>query len=257
MSTVDFKRDDDLGVITFNDQPLNLLSEKLLTSLSAIINGLESEDIRALLFTADEGNFSAGADISMFKDMKRGEASAMLEKFFQFIYRIEGLPYPTMAAVSGLCIGGGFELALSCDFIWAADNAQFAAAEALVGIVPLGGGARMLAQRAGIARAKEVVFSGRFFKPGQLESWNIINRVLPLPDLNDKAVKYMKSLSNGPTMAHGATKKILKAFSDNGRLESDKVLMDVVPPLFESEDLKTGIESLLKEGPGKARFSGR
>jgi len=257
MSLVEFTKDQDLGIVTFNDPPLNLLGVGMLRDLSEVMALIDRENIRGLLLRVEEGNFSAGADAGLFSELDSESAGKLLDDFFQLIYMVECLPYPTMAAVRGMCIGGGFELALCCDFIWSADTARFAAAEALLGIVPLGGGARMLAQRAGTARAKEVVFSGRFFNAETFEKWNVVNRVLPDADLNDKALKYMKLLAEGPTLAHNTTKKILNELESKGSLESDRLLREIVPPLFESEDVKEGVKSFLSRGPGKATFNGR
>ncbi len=180
-----------------------------------------------------------------------------MKTFLDVIYRIEQLPYPTMAAVKGMCIGGGFELALACDYIWASENAQFAAAEVLIGIVPIGGGVQRLTQRTGIARAKEITLGGRFIKPEKLERWNVINRVLPEQELIDKAIKFMKIQSNGPTIAFNTIKKLLREYYDKGLEKSDKLLLDIVPKLFETEDIQIGIESFKKKGPGKAIFKGK
>jgi enoyl-CoA hydratase/carnithine racemase len=127
----------------------------------------------------------------------------------------------------------------------------------LIGIVPLGGGVQRLAQRAGIARAKEITLGGRFQKPEKLEKWNIINRVLPEPELNDKAMKLMKYQINGPTIAFDTIKKLLSEYYNNGLENSDELLIKIVPKLFETEDIKIGIESFKKQGPGKAIFKGK
>ena len=162
-----------------------------------------------------------------------------------------------MAAVKGMCVGGGFELALACDFIWASENAQFAAAEVLIGIVPLGGGAQRLAQRAGLARAKEIALGGRFNKAEKLERYNVINRILPDQELNEKAIKFMKFQTNGPTIAFDTIKQLIRKYYEKGLEESDKLLLNIVPRLFETEDVKIGIESFKKNGPGKAIFKGK
>jgi enoyl-CoA hydratase/carnithine racemase len=189
----------------------------------------------------------------MSEDAVRG----MLQRFLNVIYEIEMLPYPTMAAVKGMCIGEGFEIALACDYIWASENAQFAAAEILIGIVPLDGGAQRLAQRCGIARAKEITLGGRFVKPDALERWNVINRVLPDQELNEKAIKFMKFQSNGPTIALDTIKRLLREYYENGIEKSDELLVNLVPKLFETEDIKIGIESFKKQGPGKALFNAK
>ena len=257
MVKVKFEKEEQLGIITFMDKPLNLIDPAFIEELETLLNNLESQDIRGLLFKVDVGNFSAGANVGLFKNMEEEAVREMLQRFLNLIYQIEKLPYPTMAAIKGMCIGGGFEIALACDYIWASANAQFAAAEVLIGIVPLGGGAQRLAQRCGIARAKEITLGGRFVKPEVLEKWNVINRVLQEQELNEKAIKFMNFQSKGPTIALDTIKRLLRKYYQNGLEDSDKLLIDIVPKLFKTEDVKIGIESFKKQGPGKAIFIGK
>ena len=257
MRKLKFEKVDELAIITFIDKPLNLIDAEFIEELESVLNGDEIKKIRALLFKVDKGNFSAGANVALLLEQDEKSSKDMLKRFFDVIYRVENLPFPTMAAIKGMCIGGGFELALACDYIWASEKSQFAAAEVLVGIVPLGGGAQRLAQRAGITRAKEIALGGRFKNPELLERWNIINRVLPEQDLIEKAVKFMKIQSNGPTIAYDVIKRLLREYYNKGLEESDNLLQEIVPKLFETEDIKIGIESFKKEGPGKAIFKGK
>lgn len=257
MVKVKFEKEDQFGVITFMDKPLNLIDSVFIEELEIILSDLKSKHIRGLLFKVDAGNFSAGANVGLFQSLDEEAVRKMLQRFLDLIYQIEKLPYPTMAAVKGMCIGGGFEIALACDYIWASENAQFAAAEVLIGIVPLGGGAQRLAQRCGIARAKEITLGGRFVKPDVLERWNVINRVLPEQELNEKAINFMKFQSNGPTLALDTIKRLLREYYGNGLEDSDKLLVNIVPKLFNTEDIKIGIESFKKQGPGKAIFKGK
>ena len=257
MIKVRFEKEEQLGIITFMDKPLNLIDTAFIDELKAALDNLEQEEIRALIFKVDIGNFSAGANVALFQDMSEDAVRGMLQRFLDVIYEIEKLPYPTMAAVKGMCIGGGFEIALACDYIWASENAQFAAAEVLIGIVPLGGGSQRLAQRCGIARAKEIALGGRFIKSNALEKWNVVNRVLSEQELNEKAIKFMRFQSNGPTIALDTIKRLLREYYEKGLEKSDELLVNLVPKLFETEDIKIGIESFKKQGPGKAIFKGK
>jgi enoyl-CoA hydratase/carnithine racemase len=257
LTKLKFEKQEGLGIITFIDKPLNLIDSDFIEELESILNGVEIKELRALLFKVDKGNFSAGANVALLIEQDENSARTTIKKFFDVVYKIEQLPFPTMAVVKGMCVGGGFELALACDYIWAGENAQFAAAEILIGIVPLGGGAQRLAQRAGLTRAKEIALGGRFKKPELLERWNIINRVLPEQDLVEKAIKFMRIQSHGPTIAYDVIKKLLREYYNKGLEESDNLLQEIVPKLFETEDIKIGIESFKKNGPGKAIFSGK
>jgi enoyl-CoA hydratase/carnithine racemase len=257
LNKLNFEVDEGLGIITFIDKPFNLIDSEFIEELESIFNGIENQEIRALLFKNDDGNFSAGANVTIFQNQDEDSTRKLIKRFLDAIYRIEKFPFPTMASVKGMCVGGGFELALACDYIWASQNAQFAAAEVLLGIVPLGGGVQRLAQRTGLTRAKEIALGGRFKKPEKLETWNVINRVLPEQELIEKAIKFMKIQSNGPTLAFDTIKKLLCEYYNKSLEESDKLLVKIVPKLFETEDIKIGIESFKKRGPGKAIFKGK
>lgn len=257
MSKLKIEVDNGLGIITFIDNPLNLIDSDFIEELELILNGIETKETRALIFKVDKGNFSAGANVTLLQEQNEKSSIEMIKRFLDIVYKIEELPFPTMAVVKGMCVGGGFELALACDYIWASEKAQFAAAEILIGIVPLGGGVQRLAQRAGMTRAKEIALGGRFKKPEILERWNVINRVLPEQELIVKAIKFMKIQSNGPTIAFDTIKKLMREYYDKGLKESDKLLQDIVPNLFNTEDIKIGIESFKKNGPGKAIFKGK
>ena len=257
MSKATLTIDGSLGLITLCDPPLNLISPELADDLLAVVLSLRQKELRGLIIKS-EGNFSAGANMSLFigKDAKGGRE--ILDKFLVGIIRnIEALPYPTLAVVRGLCLGGGFELALACDLIWASQEAKFGAVEATIGTVPLGAGTRMLAARAGAARAKEMVFEAKIYAADQMEKWNIVNKVVSDGEITEQAFKYMQRIAQGPTLAHEVSKKLNSAFYDGGRSSSDDLLLEIVPPLFETGDFIGGVKSLVENGPGKAKFTAK
>jgi len=114
-----------------------------------------------------------------------------------------------------------------------------------------------MAERAGPARAAEFVMSGGLYDAATLERWNVVNRVVADDELFEKGMKFAHRLANGPTIAHGATKRIVRAFRAGGVEEADRVTPDVFADLFASEDLQNAVDTFLEEGPGKATFEGR
>jgi len=258
MTKVNYEMDGNLAIVKLTAPPLNVLSRDLLVDLEECLKDLETKNVRGLLLCAEGDNFSAGAEVSMFSSLSPVEAQEMFNEFLSAIHTIESLPYPTMAAVHGICIAGGFELALSMDMIWAADNALLGQAEALIGAIPFGGGSQRLAARCGTARAKEIIYTGRFFNSKQMEQFNIVNRVVPAGELFEKAKKFMKNLAdNGPTKAYAAMKDILSQYQNSGIESADRLTVHHSALMFTTEDLKTGIDSFLKEGPGAAKFIGK
>jgi enoyl-CoA hydratase/carnithine racemase len=159
--------------------------------------------------------------------------------------------------VHGLCLTAGLEISLACDMIWATDSARFGLVEAVVGLTPGAGGTQRLAERAGPARAAEFVMSGALYDATTLERWNVINRVVPHEELYEKGMRFAHRLADGPTLAHAATKRIIRGYRAGGVDAADKVTPDQFAGLFASEDLKNAVDSFLKDGPGNATFEGR
>jgi enoyl-CoA hydratase/carnithine racemase len=141
--------------------------------------------------------------------------------------------------------------------IWATESARFGLVEAVVGLTPGAGGTQRMAERAGPARASEFVMSGGLYEATTLERWNVVSRVVPDDQLLEKGMKFAHRLAGGPTIAHGATKRIIRAYRAGGVEEADRVTPDVFAELFTSEDLQNAVETFLEEGPGKATFEGR
>lgn len=258
MKKVSFEMDGTLAVVTLNDPPLNALNRELMDDLEQCIGHLDNEHVRGLLLCANGDNFSAGADVNMFSSLSAKEALEMFSDFISALHRTESLPYPTMAAVQGICIAGGFELALAMDMIWAADTAMLGQAEVMIGAIPFGGGAQRLAARCGTARAKELVYTGRFLPADLMEKYNVVNRVVPADSLMEKARKFMKSLAdNGPTQAFAAVKDILAEYGNGGMASADRLTVQHSARMFTTRDLQTGIETFLKLGPGSISFTGQ
>ena len=157
----------------------------------------------------------------------------------------------------GLCLTAGFELSLACDMIWADESAMFGLVEIVVGLTPLMGGTQRVAERAGPARARELVMSGGLYDAATMERWNVVNRVLPDADLVEKSMRFAERLAAGPTRAHDATKRIVRATLDHGVRGADDRAADIAGPLFDTEDLQRAVKTFLDEGPGKATFEGR
>ncbi len=229
-------------------------------SLSACLDEVEGSDARALVWRAEGEVFTGGADVNVFQqivDAGGDRADLTFEPLLGAVRRLEALPIPTLALVHGLCLTAGLEVALGCDMIWASQSARFGLVEAVVGLTPGAGGTQRMAERAGPARAREFVMSQGLYEAATLERWNVVNRVLPDEELLEKGLRFAQRLATGPTKAHAATKRIVRAYLEGGVDEADRAVPEVVPALFETEDLKRAVQSFLTEGPGKATFEGR
>jgi enoyl-CoA hydratase/carnithine racemase len=257
MPLATFQQDGSLGEIIIDSPPLNLFSGYLLADLSAAFDQAAASDIRALMLRAEGEDFSAGADVSVFTDLEEAEAKALEETVLALIGAIEGLPVPTLALIQGQCYAGALEVCLACDLIWAAEGSRIGQIEALAGGMTYAGGTQRIASRIGAARAAEMVFTAAVMAPETLVSWGLVNRVVSETTLTAEGRAFARSLANGPTRAHAATKRMLHTWRSGGVAAADEVTRAVGPEVMLSEDLRDGLASLQRSGPGHATFHNR
>jgi enoyl-CoA hydratase/carnithine racemase len=255
--TVKLERDGDVGLVVLDHQPLNLFDTDLMNDLAARLEEAEGEGFRALVVRAEGDVFTGGVDVHVFDDKTPEQAAALFRDLVGIVHKLEGMPFPTIASVQGLCLTAGLELALGCDIFLAAEGARFGLVERVVGLTPAMGGTQRMAERAGPARAREFVMSGALYDAATLERWNVVNRVHPDAELRDQTMKFAQNLAAGPTKAHAATKAMVRAFLDHGVRGADDRIGDIAAPLFATEDLQKAVDTFLAEGPGKAAFEGR
>lgn len=254
-----YERDGDVGIVVLDDPPLNLFGAELTNDLMAALEEAEGDMPRALLVRAEGRVFTGGVNVEVFQDLSQAEGAALFEEPLQkIVHKLEAMRFPTIASVHALCLTAGFEMSLGCDILLAGESAKFGLVERVVGLTPGWGGTQRLAERAGPARARELVMTGELFDAATLERWNVVNRVFPDDQLLEEAMKFARQLAAGPPKAHDATKRMVRAFLDEGGVKgADAHVGDVVGPLFETEDLRNAVQTFLREGPGKATFEGR
>ena len=255
--TARYERDGDLGVITIANPPLNLFDADLIGALPRAVAAAADDAPRALLIRAEGKLFTGGVDVAVFKGLSEADGRALTADLLEVTHQLEDMPFPTVAAVHGLCLTAGFELSLACDLIWADTSARFGLVEIVVGLTPLMGGTQRVAERAGPARARELVMTGELYPAETLERWGVVNRVVADGELDEQATKLARRLAAGPTRANAATKAIVRAQTDAGTRGADASTADLGAPLFETRDLQRAVETFLSEGPGKATFEGR
>ena len=261
MNKVRFDISGALGVLTLVNPPLNLFSAELIADLRTAVTAIMRAPLRALLVRAEGKIFSGGAEVSVFTGKTPDDARDQFTSHLRLIADLEELPFPTIAAVQGLCIAAGLELALACDLIWASASARFGQAEASIGTTTLLGGVQRLAERAGPGRAREIIYSADQYDAATFERWNIVNKVVPDQDFESQTRAFAERLAIGPTLAYAAGKKMVRAYLDGGIRAADAVVNEVAPPLFASEDMRAGVAGLLEHGSrafrDKVVFRGR
>jgi enoyl-CoA hydratase/carnithine racemase len=249
--------DGGLAVLTIDAGPLNLYTLDLHDELCAAVAGLPA-DTRALLVRAEGRVVSGGVDVTLF-DAQDGPAQAKLlfDRLLELPARIAALEFPTVFAAHALCLTWAFEVAVACDVLLAAESAAFGLVEKVVGLTPTMGGTQRLAARAGVGRAKELVMTGDRYPAATLERWGVVNRVLPDATFDADARAFARSLADGPTRAHAATKQVLRHFEHGGVGEADRHVTTIAADLYRTEDLRRAVRSFLDDGPGKATFLGQ
>jgi enoyl-CoA hydratase/carnithine racemase len=257
MSKARFTLQGDVGEIVLDDPPLNLFGPELAGDVATAAGEARDSSARAVLIRAEGDNFSAGANVEMFLGRDEAAARELIEEFMPAIRLFAEIEVPTVAAVQGLCLAAGLEVALTCDLIWAAEGTQLGLVEAVIGATPFGGGTQRLVARAGAGRAAEAVLTARPYPAETMRDWGIVNRVVPAAELYDKALAFVQRLAVGPTLAHAATKRMIRLAVDEGVEAADAALPEAGARVMASEDLQNGARTLLESGPGNATFEGR
>jgi enoyl-CoA hydratase/carnithine racemase len=248
------------GVATIRlDRPrMNALNAQVQDELRAAAGeAAERDDVAAVVLYGGEKVFAAGADIKEMADMSYPDMvsrSGALQASFTAVARI---PKPVVAAVTGYALGGGCELALCADLRVCAEDAQLGQPEIQLGLIPGAGGTQRLARLVGPARAKELIFTGRFVGAEEALRIGLADRVVPAAEVYPEAVALARGFVGGPALALRAAKgcvdRGLETDLDTG-LELERTAFAA---LFATEDRGIGMASFLEQGPGKARFVGR
>jgi enoyl-CoA hydratase len=248
MSSVNYEFVDGLAVLTICHDRAPVLGTDIMSEIGTHVAKARAAGARALLLRADGRVFAAGADVSAFKGMTEAEARAMFTDYLSVVHEIEDLDVPTVAAVQGMCLGGGLEIALACDVIVAQERTMFGQVESLVGAVPFLGGTYRLAEKCGTARALEITYTGALYPADTFKTWGIISRVIPENDFVAEAMALARKLAQGPTAAHQVTKQVLRKARVDGLRGADELILQISPPLLETTDLQTGVDIMLTKG---------
>jgi enoyl-CoA hydratase/carnithine racemase len=266
---VRIERDGDVAVVVLDKPPLNLFDEEVFMAwervaaeLVALTDPVRADRARAVLVEAHGKVVSGGVDVSLFSTIAEGpepvlHGSALWVRLLRTAQTLEGLQVPTVFAAHGLTLTAAFELALACDVLIAAERASFGLVEIVVGLTPSMGGPQRLAERAGPARARELIYTGEHYPAAVLERWNVVNRVLPDEGFAEAARDYARRVAAGPTVAHAATKRLVATAVRDGVRAADDAVPAVSGALFATADLRGAVASFLSDGPGKATYEGR
>ena len=257
MGYVDYEVKGAVGIVTINrPKALNALNSEVLDDLSNVFDSIDLETVRCVVLTgAGDKSFVAGADIGEMSTLTKAEGEAFGKKGNDVFRKIETFPLPVIAAINGFALGGGNELAMSCDFRICSENAVFGQPEVGLGITPGFGGTQRLARLVGAGYAKYMIYTARNIKADEAYRIGLVNQVVPAEELMATAEKLASIIAgNAPIAVRNCKKAVndgLEVNMDDALVVEEKLFGDC----FQSWDQQEGMANFLrkKEDPAKVK----
>jgi enoyl-CoA hydratase/carnithine racemase len=261
MPSVRFERDGPIGAIVLANPPFNRLDTQFGPALRQAVHEASESDIRVLLVRAEGPHFSFGGEVRDWLGRDKNLFRTFVAEVNASYRALELLRVPTVAVVHGVAFGGGFELALACDFLVAADTAVFRCVEVTSAMVPIAGGLQRLADRVGRARASRYAMLGEPISASQADALGIATHLATEANLAKTVEALAQILATGPTRSYATTRTLLKAWSAGGIAAADVMMLDVAIDLFDTQDAQRGFVNTAKAfdagvEPPALRFDG-
>ena len=245
-----FEIQDGVGVLTFNrPKALNALNPKTLEEVNDVIDRVQQdESVHVLVLTgAGDRAFVAGADITEFPKMNPLQARHFGEVGQGIFFKLEHLPKPVIACVNGFALGGGCEIAMSCDFIYASDKARFGQPEVNLGLIPGFGGTQRLARMIGRAKAKELCMTGEMIDAQQAKELGLVAKVFPAEQLVEETMKAAKLLATRAQGVLRSLKQVINRGMDVDLKSGCALEVEAFGLCFASQDAKEGVSAFLEK----------
>lgn len=246
-------------LLTINrPEALNALNSEVLNEMGEAlrqVGEMHYSDAKALIITgAGEKSFVAGADIKEMSDLNEEEALAFAVRGQSIFHELTLLKIPVIAAVNGFALGGGCELALGCDFIYASENAKFGLPEVGLGLIPGFGGTVRLARAVGQRRARELTYTGQMISAQEALEYRLVNKVTSKEELLNEAIKTAEMIATKAPIAVGSSKRSINQAWDMDVEEAQKNEAHIFSELFHSEDMREGTKAFMEKR--KPQFAG-
>jgi enoyl-CoA hydratase len=246
-----------VATIRLNRPPMNVLNTEVQEQLRDVAARLRADDaVRAVVLYGGEKVFAAGADVKEFAGQDHATMLRDAGRLSSALSALARLPKPVIAAVTGYALGGGCELALTADFRVSADNATWGQPEILLGIIPGAGGTQRLPRLVGPARAKDLIYTGRFVPADEALAIGLVDAVVPAAEVYPTALAMAAKFAKGPAFALAAAKAAIDEGLDGSIDAGLRLESHLFASLFATDDRRIGMASFLEHGPGKAVFTG-
>jgi len=250
--------DQAIATIRLERPPMNAINSQLETELAEAAAGVAAdEQVRAVVLYGGEKVFAAGADIKEMADASYSATATRSRRLQDALSAVARIGKPVVAAITGYALGGGLELALCADFRVAGEKSKVGQPEILLGLIPGAGGTQRLPRLVGPARAKDIVFTGRFVGAAEALAIGLVDKVVPDADVYAAARDLVAGYANGPAVALRAAKRAIDDGLDADLHTGLEIERLHFAGLFATEDAGTGMRSFVENGPGKASFTGR
>ena len=252
-----YEANDGIATITFNrPKALNALNDALLGELSQALDEISAdEDIRALVLTgAGDKSFVAGADITELATFNSLSAKVFAQEGHRIIRKLQQLPIVVIAAVNGFALGGGTEIAIACDFIYASENAKFGQPEINLGVIPGFGGTQRLPRLIGTNMAKELIFTGKMLSAAEALQVGLVNKVVPQEQLMEDVMKTAGQIASKGKVSLREAKQAINRGMDVDLATGCGIEIDAFAISFASPDAKEGTTAFVEKR--KAEFKG-
>lgn len=244
-----------VAVVHLDRPKMNVLSRAMQDEIATTARELADDpNVRAIVFYGGEKTFAAGADVKEMVHWDRETAHAQAPGLQAAFNAVAAIPIPTIAAITGYALGGGFELAMACDLRIAAEDSTVGQPEILLGIIPGAGGTQRLSRLIGESRAKDIILTGRFVTAAEALSVGMVNEVVPAENVFERALALAEQLSRGPREAMIAAKRAIEHGLEQPLEAGLVVEQREFADLFGTPDQIVGMQSFVEHGPGKAQF---
>lgn len=250
-------KENGVATITLNRPPMNPLNSQVFKELNNAVDEMQSDpSIKAVIITGSGTKaFAAGADITEMANLSPIEVYHFSQTSRFTFEKLENLGKPVIAAINGLALGGGCELALCCDFRLAADTAKFGQPEINLGIIPGAGGTQRLPRLIGVAKAKELIFLGEMFDASVALSLGLVNKVVLADALLEEALKLAQKLASKPTVAMSMAKSAINTGVNLDIASALTLEVQCFVTAFASDDRKEGVGAFMEKR--KPSFTGQ